>query len=64
MRYPVLRNKSFAERLIHEITDTTIQAYCWTDDQVWELCLLNVALEPLYIHKEGVVDYVVDRVNG
>ena len=27
-----------------------------------ELCLLNVALEPLYIHKEGVVDYVGDRV--
>jgi len=24
--------------------------------------LLNVALEPLYIHKEGVVDYVGDRV--
>jgi hypothetical protein len=34
---------------------------CWTDDQEWELCLLNVALEPLYIHKEGAVDYVGDR---
>ena len=33
------------------------------DDQVWELCLLNVAVEPLYIHEEGVVDYVGDRVD-
>jgi len=32
------------------------------DDQEWELCLLNVTLEPLYIHKEGVVDYIGDRV--
>ena len=26
--------------------------------------IVNVALEPLYIHKEGVVDYVGGRING
>ena len=28
----------------------------------WEVCLLNVALGPLYIHEEG--DWVGDRVKG
>ena len=28
-----------------------------------ENSILNVALEPLYIHKEGVVNYVSDRVD-